>query len=286
MATGKIIDGKEIAGQLRRQLQEEVQSLITEHGVTPGLAVVLVGNNPASHMYVKMKKQACADVGITSFAHELPEETTEEALLSLIHTLNGHPAVHGILVQMPLPAHIRSQRILEAISPDKDADGFHPRNVGLLAVGAPLFRPCTPWGCMELLRIIGVKPAGQSAVVLGRSNIVGKPVALMLLAENATVTLCHSQTRNLPEIIHTADILISAVGQAELVRGDWLKPGVVVIDVGMNRRASDGKLCGDVAFQEALPKVAAITPVPGGVGPMTITMLLKNTVFSASRCVA
>ncbi|WP_130470493.1 bifunctional methylenetetrahydrofolate dehydrogenase/methenyltetrahydrofolate cyclohydrolase FolD [Candidatus Magnetaquicoccus inordinatus] len=286
MSTGKIIDGKEIARQLRLQLHEEAQSLISEHGVTPGLAVVLVGNNPASHLYVRMKKQACVEVGITSYSHELPEETSEEALLSLIQTLNEHPAVHGILVQMPLPAHIRSQRILEAISPDKDADGFHPRNVGLLAVGAPLFRPCTPWGCMELLHSIGVKPAGQSAVVLGRSNIVGKPVALMLLAENATVTLCHSQTKQLPEMVRQADILISAMGQPELIRGDWLKPGAVVIDVGMNRRASDGKLCGDVAFQEALPKVAAITPVPGGVGPMTITMLMKNTLFSASRCVA
>jgi methylenetetrahydrofolate dehydrogenase (NADP+)/methenyltetrahydrofolate cyclohydrolase len=286
MAMGKIIDGKEIAKQLRLQLHEEVQSLVAEHGVTPGLAVIVVGENSASHLYVRMKKQACAEVGITSFSHELPEETTEEALLSLIQTLNDHPAVHGILVQMPLPAHIRSQRILEAISPDKDADGFHPRNVGLLAVGAPLFRPCTPWGCMELLRLSGVKPAGQNAVVLGRSNIVGKPVALMLLAEHATVTLCHSQTRALPETVRQADILISAMGQAELVRGDWLKPGAVVIDVGMNRRASDGKLCGDVAFQEALPKVSAITPVPGGVGPMTITMLLKNTVFSASRFIA
>ncbi|MBF0097008.1 MAG: bifunctional methylenetetrahydrofolate dehydrogenase/methenyltetrahydrofolate cyclohydrolase FolD [Magnetococcales bacterium] len=283
---GKIIDGKEIAKQLRLQLREEVQSLTAEHGVTPGLAVIVVGENPASHLYVRMKKQACADAGIVSFSHELPQETTEEALLSLIQTLNEHPAVHGILVQMPLPAHIRSQRILEAISPDKDADGFHPRNVGLLAVGAPLFRPCTPWGCMELLHLSGVKPAGQNAVVLGRSNIVGKPVALMLLAEHATVTLCHSQTRALPEIVRQADILISAMGQAELVRGDWLKPGVVVIDVGMNHRASDGKLCGDVAFQEALPKVSAITPVPGGVGPMTITMLLKNTVFSASRFIA
>ncbi len=282
---GKIIDGKEIARHIRAGLRDEILSLSTEHGVTPGLAVVLVGNNPASQVYVRMKKQACAEVGIVSFSHELPEETSEEALLSLIYTLNNHPAVHGILVQMPLPAHIQAQRILEAIAPEKDVDGFHPCNVGQLAISTPLFRPCTPWGCMTLLHAIGVKPAGQQAVVVGRSNIVGKPVALMLLAEHATVTLCHSHTRCLNEQIAKADIVIAAIGQPEMIRGDWLKPGAVVIDVGMNRR-EDGSLCGDVAFAEALPRVSAITPVPGGVGPMTITMLLQNTLIGAGRCVA
>lgn len=282
---GKIIDGKEIARQLREQLREEVQDLILKQRVTPGLAVVLVGDNPASQVYVRMKKQACAEAGIHSFSHELPKESSEETLLSLIATLNNQPTVHGILVQMPLPAHINSQRVLEAIDPNKDVDGFHPCNVGLLAIGAPGFRPCTPWGCMELLHMEGVKVAGQQAVVVGRSNIVGKPVALMLLAEHATVTLCHSKTAQLAEVIARADIVVAAIGQAEMIRGDWLKPGAVVIDVGMNRRA-DGTLCGDVAFAEALPRVAAITPVPGGVGPMTITMLLKNTVIGASRSIA
>ncbi len=282
---GKIIDGKEIARQIRLQLREEVQTLVAEHGITPGLAVILVGSNPASQVYVRMKKQACAEVGITSFSHELPAETSEGALLSLIDTLNNHPSVHGILVQLPQPAHIHPQRVLEAISPDKDVDGFHPRNVGLLAIGAPLFRPCTPWGCLVLLQTSGIQLDGQQAVVVGRSNIVGKPMALLLLAEQATVTLCHSHTRHLAELIAGADIVVAAIGRAEMIRGDWFKPGAVVIDVGMNRRA-DGTLCGDVAFAEALPRVAAITPVPGGVGPMTITMLLKNTVIGAGRCVA
>ncbi len=282
---GHCIDGKEIARQLRAELRTEVQGLVAEHGVTPGLAVILVGQNPASQVYVRMKKQACADVGIVSFSHELPQETSEEALLSLIYTLNNHPDVHGILVQMPLPEHINSLRVLEGIAPEKDVDGFHPNNMGLLAIGAPHFKPCTPWGCMELLRISGISVAGKQAVVVGRSNIVGKPVGLMLLAEHATVTFCHSQTPQLPEVIARADIVVAAIGRAEMIRGDWLKPGAVVIDVGMNRRA-DGSLCGDVAYDEALPRVAAITPVPGGVGPMTITMLLKNTVIGAGRSIA
>ena len=282
---GRIIDGKAVARQMRTQLRAEIQTLSATRGVTPGLAVILVGHHAASQVYVRMKKTACAEVGIASFLYELPEETREEALLALIDTLNQQPAVHGILVQMPLPAHMYAQRVLEAIAPDKDVDGFHPYNVGLLAVGAPLFRPCTPWGCMELLRVAGVEPAGRQAVVVGRSNIVGKPMALMLLAEHATVTLCHSRTARLDAMLAEADIVVAAIGQAEMIRGAWLKPEAVVIDVGMNRRA-DGTLCGDVAFAEALPRVAAITPVPGGVGPMTITMLLKNTVIGASRCVA
>ncbi|MBF0161722.1 MAG: bifunctional methylenetetrahydrofolate dehydrogenase/methenyltetrahydrofolate cyclohydrolase FolD [Magnetococcales bacterium] len=283
--TGNIIDGKEIARQLRGALRSQVQSLTAEHAVTPGLAVILVGSNAASQLYVRMKKQACAEVGITSFSHELPDDTTEDALLSLIYTLNNHPAVHGILVQLPLPPHIHTQRIVEAISPDKDVDGFHPHNMGLLATGTPLFRPCTPWGCLELLRVSGVEVAGRHAVVVGRSNIVGKPVALMLLAEHATVTLCHSRTTHLAQQISQADILVAAIGQPEKIPGAWIKPGAVVIDVGINRRA-DGTLCGDVCFAEALPRVAAITPVPGGVGPMTIAMLLKNTVLGAERCIA
>ncbi|MEO5340725.1 MAG: bifunctional methylenetetrahydrofolate dehydrogenase/methenyltetrahydrofolate cyclohydrolase FolD [Magnetococcus sp. MYC-9] len=282
---GKIIDGKEIARRLRTELQAEVQTLVSEHQIHPGLAVILVGSDPASQVYVRMKKQACNEVGITSFSHELPADTREEALLSLICTLNNHPDVHGILVQLPLPAHIHSQRILEAITPDKDVDGFHPHNMGLLATGAPLFRPCTPWGCMELLRVTGVELAGRHAVVVGRSNIVGKPVALMLLAEHATVTLCHSRTTRLAEEIGRADIVMAAIGRPEFLPGAWFKPGAVVIDVGINRR-TDGSLCGDVAFVEALPRVGAITPVPGGVGPMTIAMLLKNTVLGATRCIA
>lgn len=280
----QIIDGKEIARQLREQLRAEVQALQTNHTLVPGLAVVLVGENPASMVYVRMKKQACLEAGIRSFAHELPSDTSESTLLDRIHQLNSDTAVHGILVQLPLPAHIDEQKVLEAIAPEKDVDGFHPYNVGLLAVGAPRFRPCTPWGCMELLRLSGVGCVGKQAVVVGRSNIVGKPVALMLLAEHATVTLCHSRTTHLAEVIGRADILVAAVGQAEMIRGAWLKPGAVVIDVGMNRRA-DGRLCGDVAFEEALPRVAAITPVPGGVGPMTITMLLKNTVLGATESI-
>lgn len=276
----QIINGTEIAKHIRLELQKEVQMLKEYHALIPGLAVVLVGENPASQVYVRMKKRACIDVGIHSFSHELSADTSEKSLLDLIQTLNDDPKVHGILVQLPLPGHISEQRVLEKISPDKDADGFHPFNVGLLATGSPRFRPCTPWGCMELLSTSGCDPKGKQAVVVGRSNIVGKPVALMLLAANATVTLCHSHTQNLPQIIGTADILIAAIGRAEMIRGGWLKPGSVVIDVGMNRR-SDGSLCGDVHFLEAQKIVSAITPVPGGVGPMTITMLLKNTVEGA-----
>lgn len=275
-----IIDGKETARQMREQLRAEVQVLRKEHDLVPGLAVILVGENPASQVYVRMKNRACMETGILSFSHELSHSTDEKTLLELIHTLNNRSEVHGILVQLPLPAHICEQRVIEAIAPEKDVDGFHPYNVGLLVVGAPRFRPCTPWGCMVLLQALGMDMTGKQAVVVGRSNIVGKPVALMLLAEHATVTLCHSRTTNLAGLIAEADILVAAVGQAKMIRGAWLKPGAVVIDVGMNRRA-DGRLCGDVAFSEALPRVAAITPVPGGVGPMTITMLLKNTVEGA-----
>ena len=275
-----IIDGKKIAQRMREGLATEVQVLQKEHNLTPGLAVILLGENPASQVYVRMKKRACTEVGIHSLSYELPDNTDEQTLLELIRNLNDNAAVHGILVQLPLPAHICEQRVIETIVPTKDVDGFHPYNVGMLAVGKPQFRPCTPWGCMVLLQSFGMNISGKQAVVVGRSNIVGKPVALMLLAAHATVTICHSRTTNLVEIIKGADILLATVGQAEMLRGVWLKPGAVVIDVGMNRRA-DGSLCGDVAFAEALPRVAAITPVPGGVGPMTITMLLKNTLEAA-----
>ena len=278
----EIIDGKKIAGQMRTLLREEVQQLKKQYHLIPGLAVILVGDNAASKVYVSMKKKACDNAGIRSFSHELPEHTDEKTLLELIQSLNENRDVHGILVQLPLPDHIREQRVIETIAIEKDVDGFHPYNVGLLAVGAPTFQPCTPWGCMELLHTTGINISGKHAVVVGRSNIVGKPVALMLLAKHATVTICHSRTANLAEIIAEADIVVAAVGRAEMIRGSWFKPGAVVIDVGMNRRA-DGTLCGDVAFEEALPRVAAITPVPKGVGPMTITMLLKNTVEGAKK---
>ncbi|MBF0371020.1 MAG: bifunctional methylenetetrahydrofolate dehydrogenase/methenyltetrahydrofolate cyclohydrolase FolD [Magnetococcales bacterium] len=279
----RIIDGKATAREIREGLKAEVEWLKAEHGVTPGLAVVLVGEDPASKIYVRNKNRACAEAGVASFSHDLPEDTTERDLLALIAKLNNDPMVHGILVQLPLPDQIREKRIIEAISPEKDADGFHPFNVGLLATGSPGFMPCTPWGIMALLQVAGVDPSGKHAVVVGRSNIVGKPVSLMLLAANATVTICHSRTRDLPLEVGRGDIVVAAVGRAEMIRGEWIKEGAVVIDVGMNRRPSDGSLCGDVDFEGARSRASAITPVPGGVGPMTIAMLVKNTVEGAKR---
>ncbi|MBF0143459.1 MAG: bifunctional methylenetetrahydrofolate dehydrogenase/methenyltetrahydrofolate cyclohydrolase FolD [Magnetococcales bacterium] len=279
---GRIIDGKAIAAELREELRREVGELRSRHGLVPGLAVVLVGEDPASQVYVRGKERACAEVGVASFGHHLPESTTTGELLDLIGRLACDPAVHGILVQLPLPAGIDEAQVLLAIPPGKDADGFHPLNVGQLATGSPTFRPCTPWGVMHLLRKAGVDPKGKEAVVLGRSNIVGKPVAMMLLAAHATVTIVHSRTADLAAQVRRGDIVVAAVGRPRLVRGDWLKRGAVVIDVGINRLA-DGKLCGDVHFEEALPVVEAITPVPGGVGPMTIAMLVKNTVEGAKR---
>ena len=280
-----IIDGRAIAQTIRDALREEVRELAVTRGVTPGLAVILVGADPASQVYVRMKDKACREAGINVQTSRLPAETTEAALLARIHALNADPAVHGILVQLPLPPHISEQRVIETISPDKDVDGFHPISVGQLVTGTPLFKPCTPWGVMELLKASGTAMNGKNAVVVGRSNIVGKPVALMLLAEHATVTICHSRTVNLQQVTAAADILVAAVGRPNMIRSAGIKPGAVVIDVGVNR-LEDGSLCGDVHFAEARERASAITPVPGGVGPMTITMLLKNTVLGARRAAA
>lgn len=277
----KIIDGKLIAAELRKEIAADVQKL-TARKVIPGLAVVLVGEDPASRVYVSMKEKACADTGIYSAEHKLSAETTEAELLKLIAELNNNVRIDGILVQLPLPKQINESRVLEAISPSKDVDGFHPYNVGRLVTGNPLFQPCTPYGVMKMLEFTGVELAGKHVVVVGRSNIVGKPVALMCLAKHATVTICHSRTANLIEEVRRADVVIAAVGRPEMIKGDWIKPGAVVIDVGVNR-VGEKKLVGDVEFESAKERASAITPVPGGVGPMTITMLLYNTVESAKR---
>jgi methylenetetrahydrofolate dehydrogenase (NADP+)/methenyltetrahydrofolate cyclohydrolase len=277
----KIIDGKAIAAQMRQGIAKDV-TILKAAGTIPGLAVVLVGEDPASRVYVSMKEKACEQTGIYSAEHKLSVETTEAELLALIDELNGDVRIDGILVQLPLPAHIDESKVLEAISPKKDVDGFHPYNVGRLVTGKPLFQPCTPYGVMKMLEYAGVKLSGKNVVVVGRSNIVGKPLALMCLAQNATVTICHSRTVDLPDQVRRADVVIAAIGRPEMIKGDWLKEGAVVIDVGVNR-VGEKKLVGDVEFASALPRVSAITPVPGGVGPMTITMLLYNTVESAKR---
>lgn len=277
----EIIDGKAIAKRVREQIKADVAEL-KQGGIEPGLAVVLVGNDPASRVYVSMKEKACADAGIFSDEHKLPEQTTEEQLLALVDALNADTRIDGILVQLPLPDHINETRVLEAISPHKDVDGFHPYNVGRLATGHPLFKPCTPYGIMKMIDESGVDLAGKDVVVVGRSNIVGKPVALMCLARHATVTLCHSRTRDLAAKVRAADVVIAAVGKAEMIKGDWIKEGALVIDVGINR-VGEKKLVGDVEFDLASERAAAITPVPGGVGPMTIAMLLYNTLESAKR---
>jgi len=277
----KIIDGKLIAAEMRQVIAADVQKL-TAKKIAPGLAVVLVGEDPASRVYVSMKEKACADTGIYSTEHKLSAETTETELLTLIDTLNNDARIDGILVQLPLPKQIDESRVLEAISPSKDVDGFHPYNVGRLVTGNPLFQPCTPYGVMKMLEYTGVELVGKHVVVVGRSNIVGKPVALMCLAKHATVTICHSRTANLIEEVRRADVVIAAVGRPEMIKGDWIKPGAVVIDVGVNR-VGEKKLVGDVEFESAKERASAITPVPGGVGPMTITMLLYNTVESAKR---
>lgn len=279
-----IIDGKAIAAEMREEIGEETAKL-KEKGVVPGLAVVLVGDDPASRVYVSMKEKACAATGIFSDEHKLSAETSEKELLALIEKLNADKRIDGILVQLPLPDHIDESKVLEAISPSKDVDGFHPYNVGRLVTGNPLFQPCTPYGVMKMLEKTGVDLTGKEVVVVGRSNIVGKPVALMCLAQHATVTLCHSRTADLKEKVRQADVVIAAVGRPEMIKGDWLKAGAVVIDVGVNR-VGEKKLVGDVEFAAACERASAITPVPGGVGPMTITMLLYNTLESAKRRVA
>jgi methylenetetrahydrofolate dehydrogenase (NADP+)/methenyltetrahydrofolate cyclohydrolase len=277
----ELIDGKAIAAEMRQEIAADTQALIKQ-GVTPGLAVVLVGEDPASRVYVSMKEKACAAAGIFSDEYKLSAETGEVELLELITELNADEKIDGILVQLPLPEHIDEAKVLEAISPDKDVDGFHPYNVGRLVTGNPLFQPCTPYGIMKMLEHTGVDLKGKEVVVVGRSNIVGKPVALMCLAEHATVTICHSRTQDLAKKIAAADVVIAAVGRPEMIKGSWIKPGAVVIDVGVNR-VGDKKLVGDVEFEAACENAAAVTPVPGGVGPMTITMLLYNTLVSAKR---
>ncbi|MCQ2425328.1 MAG: bifunctional methylenetetrahydrofolate dehydrogenase/methenyltetrahydrofolate cyclohydrolase FolD [Lachnospiraceae bacterium] len=268
-----LIDGKAISAAIRAELKEKVAGMEKR----PGLAVILVGDDPASAVYVRNKKKACEEVGIYSEVYTLPAETSQSDLNGLIDALNDNPAINGILVQLPLPKHLNEREVTLRISPEKDVDAFHPYNVGLITEGHPRFLPCTPAGIMELIRRSGIDPAGKRAVVIGRSNIVGKPMALLLLAANATVTVCHSKTADLPAVTREADILVSAVGKAGFVTADMVKEGAVVIDVGMNRDA-DGKLCGDVDFPSVAPKSSFITPVPGGVGPMTITMLLSNTI--------
>ncbi len=282
--TAQIIDGKALAASIRADLKTRVQKL-TEQGHCPGLAVILVGDNPASQVYVRNKIKACADTGIESFEYRLPASTSQSELLELIGTLNRNDAVDGILVQLPVPAQISDEKIIAAIDPSKDVDGFHPSNVGNLVVGRPGFLPCTPYGVMKMIDSVGYDLSGKSAVVVGRSNIVGKPQALLLLRRNATVTVAHSRTRNLAEVTRQADVLIAAVGRAKLIKADMIKPGALVIDVGMNRD-ENGKLCGDVDTEAAKQVAGWISPVPGGVGPMTIAMLLTNTVEAVERRMA
>jgi methylenetetrahydrofolate dehydrogenase (NADP+)/methenyltetrahydrofolate cyclohydrolase len=272
----KIIDGKAISLELKNELKEKVEKLKAE-GKTCALAVIQVGSDPASSVYVGNKKKACAYIGIESLYKELPEKTTEEELLALIERLNEDPKVHGILCQLPLPKHMNEQKITQAISPKKDVDGFHSQNVGALVLGNPGFVSCTPAGIIELLHRSNVEISGKHCVVIGRSNIVGKPMALLMLRENATVTICHSRTQNLKEICKSADILIVAIGKPQYITADYVKEGAVVIDVGIHRNENN-KLCGDVCFEEVKEVASAITPVPGGVGPMTITMLMNNCV--------
>jgi len=277
----QIIDGKAVAARVRAQLAAETAPLVAR-GVRPGLAVVLAGDDPASQVYVRNKTVACAEVGFRTFDHRLPATVTQAELLALVDQLNRNPEVDGILVQLPLPAGIDARQVLLATSPLKDVDGFHPENLGRLLMGEPRFVACTPLGVMRLLEEAETPLAGADAVVIGRSNIVGKPLAALLISADCTVTVCHSKTRDLAERVRRADIVVAALGRPETVKGDWIKPGATVIDVGTNRRA-DGKLVGDVAFAEAVTRARAITPVPGGVGPMTIAMLLANTLQSAKR---
>ena len=285
--TAQIIDGKAIAEALRREVALRVTALQTARGVTPGLAVVLVGEDPASQVYVRNKGAQTVQAGIASFEHKLPASATEAEVLAIVARLNADAKVHGILVQLPLPPQINAEAVLRAIDPDKDVDGFHPVNVGRLAIGEPCLTPCTPTACVLLAKTVAPKLAGLEAVVIGRSTIVGKPVAQLLLREDCTVTIAHSRTRDLAAVVRRADLVIAAVGRPQMVRGSWIKPGAIVIDVGINRvpagETDKTRLVGDVAYAEALAVAGAITPVPGGVGPMTIACLLQNTLDAAER---
>ena len=288
MSIFQVIDGKSIAEEIRAEIAQAVAARVAAGKPAPGLATVLVGQDPASEVYVRMKRKACAEAGIESFGFELSADSSQDEVEGLVLDLNADPRVNGILVQLPLPGHLDEERVLQAISLEKDVDGFHPINIGRLAQKGrePLFVPCTPYGCMVLLEKAGATIEGANAVVLGRSNIVGMPAALLLIERNATVTVCHSRTRDLAAVVRTADILVAAVGRPEMVRGDWIKPGAYVIDVGVNRvddasKKSGYRLVGDVAYDEVKEVAAAATPVPGGVGPMTIAMLLKNTLHAA-----
>jgi methylenetetrahydrofolate dehydrogenase (NADP+) / methenyltetrahydrofolate cyclohydrolase len=277
----QVIDGKQIADTIREEIRAEVLRL-QDRGIRPGLVVILVGEDPASQVYVRNKAKTCADLGYHSEVVRLPAETSEADLLAMIARYNEDSAIHGILVQFPLPGHIREKAVIDAISVDKDVDGLHPVSVGNLVIGDDALLPCTPSGVIELLKRVDISPAGKHAVVIGRSNLVGKPLAMLLLRANATVTICHSRTPNLPEMARQADILVAAVGVPRMVKRDWVKPGAVVIDVGVNR-LPDGKLCGDVDFDDVAPVAGWLTPVPRGVGPMTIMMLMANTLKSCKR---
>ena len=278
-----IIDGKTIAADLRAAVKAETQRLHAAHGIVPGLAVVLIGEDPASQSYVASKSRAVAEVGMRPFDHHLPAGVSEAELVLLVQKLNGDPAVHGVLVQMPLPPQISTKRIVASIDPDKDVDGFHPLNAGRLFTGLPALAPCTPVACIKLIKTVNASPAGREALMVGRSHIVGNPLAQLLLKENATVTIAHSRSRDLPALCRRAQILCVAIGRAEYIRGDWIRPGAIVIDIGINRISAGGKsrIVGDVNFAEALEVAGAITPVPGGVGPMTIACLLFNTLRAA-----
>ncbi|GAA0425302.1 bifunctional methylenetetrahydrofolate dehydrogenase/methenyltetrahydrofolate cyclohydrolase FolD [Cocleimonas flava] len=280
--SAKIIDGKKVSAEVRNELKTAIDARNAQGKRPPGLAVILVGNDPASEVYVGHKRRACNEVGIYSRSYDLPEETTHNELVSLIDQLNKDHFIDGILVQLPLPEHLDASLIIERIDPSKDVDGFHPVNVGRLTLRIPGLRPCTPYGIMRLLESIDVNPKGLNAVIVGASNIVGRPMMLELLLQGATVTVCHRFTKNTPELVSQADLVVVAVGKAGLVKGDWIKPGAVVIDVGVNR-LEDGTLAGDVEFDVAAEKASWITPVPGGVGPMTVAMLMKNTLTACEK---
>jgi 5,10-methylene-tetrahydrofolate dehydrogenase/methenyl tetrahydrofolate cyclohydrolase len=291
--TATILDGKAIADRIREQIKQDAAQFKANYGCPPGLGAVLAGDNPASAQYVRMKRKACEQVGIESVAHVMTKDSTQEEVERAVRSLNDDPKIHGILVQLPLPSHINEERVLRLVSLDKDVDGFHPENIGLLGMKGrePLFTPATPTGCMVLLKEAGVQIDGATAAVIGRSNIVGLPVALMLLKANATLMVCHSRTKNLPELVRQADIVIAAIGKPQYVKGAWLKPGAVVIDVGTNQISDPSsekgyRYVGDVEFESAKEVAGAITKVPGGVGPMTITMLLQNTMKAAQRIAA